>query len=333
MNLTSQVTSAFKHVPLIDYLATRFNYLPRTEWLKRINEKRFVINGAVGTATMIVTQGDVVVYDVPPFPQPDADFNYTVIYEDKWLVAVNKPSNLRVHGEGRFMMANLVYQMRENGYPMVTTVHRLDADTSGVVVLAKDRQTAGLMGKQFEARTIHKQYAALVNGIPLPLADVIDRPIGKVDNPIYAGRGRIPRSWVDVPHAKVATTHYETVETFRAVSTPYSHDVRDYAFLRLKPITGRTHQLRVHLAAIGHIIVGDRLYKLDDAAYVDWRENRHAPQYADWLTRHALHCSAMIFTHPHTEKSCTIKADLATDITTVCKQMRSCINKNNEVDS
>ncbi len=323
MQLTSQVTAAFKRVPLVDYLATRFNYLPHDKWLERIAEGRFVVNGALGTADMIVTQGDVVVYDVPPFPQPDADFNYTVIYEDEWLVAVNKPSNLRVHGEGRFMMANLIYQMREHGYPTVTTVHRLDADTSGVVILAKDKKTAGFMGKQFEARTIGKQYSALVNGIPSPAAGTIDRPIGKVENPAYVGR-RIPRSWVDAPKVKSATTHYETVEVFAAVPTPHAQAApRDYALLRLKPITGRTHQLRVHLAVIGHVIVGDRLYQLDDDDYVDWRENRDAPQYADWLGRHALHCSAMSFMHPHTGEGCTIAAALAPDIEAVLQQMRT----------
>lgn len=266
-----------------------------------------MVNGVLATPQMIVTQGDKTTYDVPPFPQPAANFDYTIVYEDEHILVVNKPPNLRVHGEGEYMMANLVFHLRENHIPpyrTATTVHRLDADTSGVVILAKDKGSAGKLGRQFQERTVKKQYVALVHGVPEPQSGMIDQPIGKVENQNYVGKGRVPRCWVSAPKAKPAQTEYEVVEAFGDT----------YALVKLRPMTGRTHQIRVHLAWLGHVVVGDRLYQLDDESYVAWREDKDDPRYADLLPRHALHCAEMTFTHPHSDESCTVSAPLADDI-------------------
>lgn len=323
MQLSSKVTAAYKQVPLIDYLCGRFSYLPRETWLERLAEGRLRHNGAPASAETIVTQGDEIAYDVPPFPQPPANFAYRIIYEDDHLIGINKPPNLRVHGEGRFMMANLLFHLRHRHdppYPSALLCNRLDADTSGVVVVARDSVTAGAVGDLLAEREVGKRYLALVRGVPAAAHGTIDRPIGKVENPRYARSGRVPRCWVDAPGAKPAVTHFRVLERF-APPQPAGVGERfrsaEYALVELHPVTGRTHQLRVHLAWLGHPVVGDRLYSVTDAEYVHWREHPGDPAFADWLPRHALHCAETRFPHPHRDGEVVMIAPLADDMQAV----------------
>ena len=171
---------------LIDYLVGRYTYLDRETWLERIAEGRFKYEGMLASAETQLKQGGLVSYDVPPFPQPNANFNYSIIYEDDWLLAINKPPNLRVHGEGKYMMANLSYHLWYNhspSYPQAKLINRLDTDTSGVVLFAKDPDTAREMGWLFERKEVEKTYLALVHGVLDPPSGIIDQPIGKVENP------------------------------------------------------------------------------------------------------------------------------------------------------
>lgn len=339
VQLTSPVPASFRETPLIDYLCARFSYLSRAEWSARIAEGRLRVNGAAGAATTPVGQGDLVSYDVPPFPQPDARFDYTLIYVDDWLLAVNKPPNLRVHGEGRYMMANLVYHLRHlhaPPFPSASTVHRLDADTSGVVVLARDAATAGALGRQFELRSVAKRYLALVRGAPPAAEGVIDRPIGFLENPRYAAKGRVPRCGVDAPGARPAVTHYRVLEritvagdALRSRLPPAAHHryaavEETFALVELQPETGRTHQLRVHMAWLGCPLIGDRLYGLSDAAYVAWRENPGDPQYADLLDRQALHCAEMRLRRPADDRELALAAPLAADLARLWEELQCC---------
>jgi 23S rRNA pseudouridine1911/1915/1917 synthase len=327
MKLNTPVPASWKNSLLIDYLCGRYGYLSREEWLGRIGEGRLEVNGVPATPHALLRQGDRVAYDVPPFPQPSADFGYTLLWHDPWLLAVNKPSNLRIHGEGRYMQANLVYHLRhlhQPPFPTVGSVHRLDADTSGLVILGAHSEAAGLLGRQFEQRLVRKRYVALVRGALLPGEGVIDRPIGPVPTPAHPRKGRIPRSQVDVPGAREAVTHYRVVRRFAVPgawmaqqlpqeSLLFAAESLFFSLVELQPHTGRTHQLRVHLAALGHPIVGDRLYTLDDAAWAAWRDAPHAPQYADLLGRQALHCAAMTLAHPEDGRPVTYEAPLAAD--------------------
>ncbi len=327
--LTSKVTAEYKDKRLIDYLVGRYTYLDRETWLERIAEGRFNYEGELASAETALKQGGIVSYDVPPFPQPDANFDYNIIYEDEWLLGINKPPNLRVHGEGRYMMANLSYHLWYNHappYPNAKLVNRLDTDTSGVVLFAKDTDTAREMGWLFERKQVDKTYLALVHGVPEATAGVIDQPIGKVDNPKFAKRGRVPRSIVNAPKSRDAVTGYEVMDVFSAETPPIlriangkwrmvNGEVKTpLSLVKLSPQTGRTHQLRVHLAWMGHPIVGDRLYILGDDAFVRWREARDSAEFADLLPRQALHSDETAFIHPMTQQRTVIKAPLAHDI-------------------
>ena len=300
MIVSSKVTAVFHQKPLLTYLAGRFTYQTREIWQARIEAGEVTCNGRpITTPEQIVRQGDVIACDLPDPPMPDVNLDYEVLYEDEWLLAVNKPGNLKVHGHGRFIKANLVYQLRHNHtppYPEATLINRLDRDTSGIVLLARDADTLRVVQTQFAERTVQKTYLAVVHGIPDWHSQEVDLPIGRLPSAEGVYRYGV------MAEGKPAQTLVELVRPF-----PPHH-----ALVRLTPKTGRTHQLRVHLAALGHPILGDRLYTMSDADYLAWCEDKSSDDTP--LPRHALHCAQTTIWHPHEKRPLTLTAPLAPDI-------------------
>lgn len=290
MIISSKVTAQYKQVPLLDYLATRFKYMTREEWRERIENGRITHNGNACQPDTLVTQGDLIAYDMPDTSPPRQD--YTVLYEDEHLLGVSKPPHLLVHASGPFIQENLIYQIRTWHKPPLPNAHlinRLDRETSGVILLAKDKETLKLMSQQFAETAVTKTYLALVHGQPNPSSGIISHSLIKL--PKDDGPPRFAPS--TAPEAKTAVTQYETLK-------PVGNG---YALLRLAPKTGRTHQLRVHLDALGHPIVGDKVYG---------GENGRLPH----ITRHYLHCHSNQFAHPHTHQPISVTAPIPDDMQT-----------------
>jgi len=299
MNVASKVPAAFDGVRLLDYLSRRFTYLAQEDWRQLIEAGKITCAGERWDAAQIVHAGDVIACELPMPEAPDVNLDYSIVYEDDWLLAVNKPPGLRVHSGGKFVHANLVYHLRhvhQPPWPTVNLVNRLDADTSGLVLLAKDKAVLSLLMQQFKNGTVHKRYLAVVTGRPVPATGTIDLPIGPVAD------AQVPRFAVDHAFGKSAVTRYTTLH---AVG-------RDHSLLDLAPETGRTHQLRVHLAAIGHPIAGDALYRMRDTDYLAYRQD--PPDKDGPLQRQALHSYRLQFTHPVTQSVCSLTAPLAADI-------------------
>lgn len=308
MILSSKVTPKYKQLPLIDYLSNRFTYRMREEWLGLVQDGRVTCNGRACPPDTIVHQGDVVACELPDEPLPDSiNFDYEIVYEDQWFLGINKPGNLLVHDKRRFAQANLIYHLRvrhEPPYPEARLVNRLDKDTSGVVIAARDSQTLTLMHQLFVGQKVEKEYLAVVRGVPSPPTGVIDLPVDKLDSLPGVHRFGV------VDGGKTAVTHYQTVQTFGD----------QYALLRLFPKTGRTHQLRVHLQAIGHTIAGDVLYTLPDEAYLAWFDDKR-PFPHEPIMRQALHCARVQFEHPVAARPCTIEAPLPADMQALLKAL------------
>ena len=313
MIVSSKVTAVYHQKTLLDYLAGRFTYQSREVWQSRIEAGDVTCNGRSATPLQIVRQGNVVACDLPEPPMPDVNLDYHIIYEDEWLLGINKPGNLRVHGNGRFLQANLIYQIREKHnppYPEATLINRLDKDTSGVVLLARDSDTLREVQAQFAARTVEKTYLAIVQGTPNPSTQEIELPIGRLPSAKGVYRYGV------VEDGKPAQT---TMEVIRPLPP-------DYALVRLTPKSGRTHQLRVHMAALGHPIVGDQLYTLSDSDFLARFTVAHEQNDAVPLPRQALHCAQTIIWHPHTKRPLTISAPLPADITTFLQTIDPTIN-------
>jgi len=216
---------------------------------------------------------------------------YATMYEDRWLVVLDKSTGLlSVPGIGP-EKADCLVARASRQWPTVRIVHRLDRDTSGVIVLALDAPTHRNLSMQFERRSVDKAYEAIVAGHPSADSGTVDLPIRKdLDNP--------PLQMIDAALGRPSQTGWRVAERLRGVPV----GVRGHACassapcarLELAPRTGRSHQLRLHLRTIGHAILGDDLYGTDAER--------------DAATRLCLHARALSFTHPHTGERCRFES-------------------------
>jgi len=211
------------------------------------------------------------------------DLNYKILYEDEDLAVIDKPSPLPVHPVGRFTTKTLLSLLKKR-WPTVPSLHlvnRLDSETSGLVLVAKNKDSAGKLGIQIENRKIHKEYHAIIFGIPKEPKGTIKMALGYKVERSY--RLRIPD-----PLGQSCETVYECLE---------SHG--NFSLLKLTPGTGRMHQLRAHMAYSGHPIVGDKVYIdleiFDRYVQEGWQEDMLKTVK---LPRLALHASFMRFRHP-----------------------------------
>jgi RluA family pseudouridine synthase len=190
-----------------------------------------------------------------------------LIYEDNHLIVLDKPAGLPVLPDGWEKDSPYLVQALEENYHKVFIVHRLDKITSGVMVFARDAETHRALNLQFEDHEAQKTYHAIVEGNPK-----WESKIAK--HPLRANVGHKHRTMVDDKHGKPAETHFRVIKRFE-----------EAAFIEAKPLTGRTHQIRVHAYALGHPLVEDVLYGSRD-------------QYG--LPRPMLHAQSLSFLHPNT---------------------------------
>ena len=268
INVTATVKKLENPTGLLTYLAGRFTYFSEAEWQRLITAGKVTRNGAILQTEDQVHNGDVL---VSTLPAPPADIPpYTVIFEDDWLLVINKPAGLRVHGTGRFTRANLIYHVRQNLCGQASLINRLDADTSGVILLAKDSQTLRHCQRQFAARNVGKKYVAYVHGMT-PLAGSISLSLREVK------AGDLRRRYM-----RPAANGQRARTDYRHAGSP----AKGISRLEVWPLTGRTHQIRAHLATISHPIVGD------------WQYGPGHDRERYSLKRHLLHCEQTMITHP-----------------------------------
>lgn len=304
MIFSSTVSAAFDRCLLLDYLRRRFTYLTEAEWRGYLDQGCISRNGQACPAEAEVCVGDLVAFslDAATVREPPADLAFQIIYEDDWLLGINKPGNLLVHRQGRSLTHNLIYQLRyahTPPYPQAGVVNRLDRETSGVVLVARQPEFLGRLNLLFSRHEVVKTYLAVVGGCPEPRQGVVDVAIGRDGDSVIAYRYC---TGTRALAPKEASTRYEVVSC---------HGSR--SLVRLAPTTGRTHQLRVHLAHLGHPILGDKLYGRTDQEFVQWRQ-RPQDGSAAAPRRQALHAERLAFVHPWTGKELSLVAEMPADM-------------------
>jgi 23S rRNA pseudouridine1911/1915/1917 synthase len=292
------------------FLTNRISYLSRNAIQRLIDEGLVTVNGKTTKASYKLKQGDAVVMVAPPQPVNELipePIPLEIIYEDEHFLALNKQANLIVHpARGKWsgtLVNGLVYYGKKwsgvGGDWRPGILHRLDRNTTGIMLVAKSDEAHWRIARQFENRTIQKTYMAVIHGVPDLLSDVIDMPIGRDK---YVREKQAVRK--EENGGRSAVTRYEIEEKF-------SRGKDKFALVRLTPKTGRTHQLRVHMMAIGHPIVGDTMYG---------GRIFEAPNYR--LERQALHAAEIKFVHPGTLATMALCAPLPDDILMLLKILR-----------
>ena len=235
----------------------------------------------------------------PPRPGGPAGTALRVVFEDAALAVIDKPAGVVTHPSER-VRGGTVSELAAARFGALPTVqgedrpgivHRLDADTSGLLVIARTEEAAAELVRAFRERRVEKEYFALVHGVPRFDSEWIETPIGR--DPRRADRMGIAAEG----EGRAARTYYETRERFV-----------DFALLSVQPESGRTHQVRVHLASIDHPLVGDRLYRGRKSLA------RRIPAGAPRLKRHALHAARLAFEHPSSGERLEFRSELPADM-------------------
>lgn len=277
------------------YLHGRFPRLSRTTIQRLIKQGAITVNGQPTKASYEMNDADVIELVIPP-PEPreivPEPIPLDIVYEDEHLLAINKQAGIICHparGDQTGTLVNgLAYYAGSLSHgedpfrPGI--VHRLDKNTTGIMLVAKTDEAHWRLSLQFERRTVQKTYIALVHGEPQLDGDTIDAPIGV--HPVVREKFAVMVRENKIDIAKSAVTHYEVAERFG-----------DYALVKLFPRTGRTHQLRVHMSHTRHPIVGDLMYGGRALSEFDLSGDPAAP--VEPLFAHqALHAWRIAFRHP-----------------------------------
>ena len=291
-----EVTAKCREAPRLDqYLAAMFSDYSRSVVQRVIDAGGVQVNGKPSKASYRVRQGDRIRIEKPEptHPTPVAEeIPLEILYEDEYLAAVNKPADMVVHPAKGHWSGTLVNALRfhfdqlsgVNGDYRAGIVHRLDRDTSGVILVAKEEQTHRDLSMLFERRQIFKEYAALTAGVLDRDSDYIE---GRIAHHPH-DRVKMMVSDDEDDDGKDAVSYYEVIERFRG-----------FSFCRIQPRTGRTHQIRVHLASIGCPVLADKVYGGRDRLHLsDLVHGLASEQDELLLSRQALHAYRLRLRHP-----------------------------------
>ena len=284
------------------YLAEQFPEQTRSYLQKLIKEGQVLVNGKTVKSGYQLSKGDEVSVTIPEAKEPDVEpqkMDLDIVYEDEDVILINKPKGMVVHpapGHTTDTLVNgLLYHCKDNlsginGVARPGIVHRIDRDTTGILIVCKNDMSHNSIAAQLKEHSINRRYRALVHGN-------LKEDTGTVEGPI--GRHPVDRKKMAINerNGKPAVTHYTVLERFG-----------NYTLIECKLETGRTHQIRVHMTSIGHPLVGDEVYGPAKCPFK--------------LQGQCLHAMVLGFVHPRTGEYMEFSADLPEYFEELLKKLR-----------
>ena len=302
MNLQFVVTEEEQDLRIDKYLTDCCEHLSRSYLQKLLKAQDVLVNGNPVKSSYKINEGDVIDCHVPEAVEPEIlaeNIPLDILYEDQDVILVNKPKGMVVHpapGHTSHTLVNgLLYHCRNqlsgiNGVMRPGIVHRIDKDTTGVLIVCKNDSAHQSIAKQLKDHTITRRYRAVVHGIIKEDQGTVDAPIGR--HPTDRKRMSINQR-----NGKPAVTHYQVLKRFKG-----------YTYIECRLETGRTHQIRVHMASIHHPLVGDTVYGPSSEPF------RH-------LQGQTLHAGVLGFIHPRTGEYMDFTAPLPTYFEDLLKKL------------
>lgn len=266
------------------YLGHRFPFLSRTRWQEKCRNGQVHNHHGPLKPTYRLQEGDQLFHHYPQALEPKINDGVFCIYHNHPIMATYKPPHLPMHEGGKYRQ-NTFYQICRNtwGTPW-HAVHRLDRETSGVVVCAKTTAMRGALAHAFRQQSTAKVYFAIAMGTPPASRWSVHEPIGYTSQTTWR-----TKRWVD-PSGKPATTHFQTISTYR-----------NFVWLKIRPVHGRTHQIRIHAAYAGLPLVGDVRYHHDEEVFLRFLEEGYSPAVLAKIMapRLCLHAASIQFQLTH----------------------------------
>jgi len=282
---TTIVGSKHDGQTLLSHLASLYPHSTPQAWQQNLNNGEVTLNGVLATGSESLASGQTLVWNRPPWTEPEAPRHFEVLFDDPYLLAVNKPSGLPTLPGGGFM-ENTLLRLAQKQFPSANPVHRLGRGTSGIVLFAKTAQAAANLTANWNTPSIQKIYRALAQNVAEHDAYEILTPIGLVPHP------RLGQVWAANPNGKPSKSLAKAIARSAGTTT-----------FAVTLYSGRPHQIRIHLASTGHPLVGDPLY---GAGGQPLENLPGLPGDGGYL----LHAQFLRFEHPITGEQINLEAGL-----------------------
>lgn len=295
----------------LDAFLSEVAEISRSAAVKLIEDRLVTVCGAAQPKKYAVRPGDEIEFTLPEVKEAEAlpeDIPLDIVYEDGDIIVINKPKGMVVHpAPGNYsgtLVNALLYHCRDSlsgigGVMRPGIVHRIDKDTSGLLVVAKNDEAHAALSEELKYHGIEREYRALVTGGFKDDRGTVDYPIGR--HPVDRKKQAVILS--GDKSAREAITHYEVLERFGGVS-----------YLALKLETGRTHQIRVHMSYTGHALLGDEVYQKSKTQF----EKKHPALFCG----QALHAKRLTLTHPRTKERMSFECELPTEFRKALELLR-----------
>jgi 23S rRNA pseudouridine1911/1915/1917 synthase len=290
------------------YLARHFPFLSRAGWQKRLKTSEVLVDGASVGVSYRLREGQQLVLHHPQTAEPEVDRGIYPIWRKGAVMAVFKPAPLPMHENGAYRKNTFSELVKTELGPEWAAVHRLDRETSGIVLCGATTVVRNQLARSLAERNLHKEYLAITHGVSQEEKWIEKGPIGD----LTTSEIRI-KKWV-VPDGQSAETHFQVLEKRS-----------DFTLLKALPKTGRTNQIRIHAAYAGLHLVGDRLFHPDEQVFLEWFVHGLTDNVVKQtgFRRCLLHAEALAFVHPEDGKVHEVRCGMPDDMRDFWEQHRA----------